>query len=222
MAGVTAAVVGGLVGGVGVVVPAGIAVGDGVRRLLVARRERAAAVVRRGIADWCAAVASELRIGHTPLAALEATTDCTGSALADVLGPAVAVAALGGDVGVSFRVMAARPGAEALRHVAACWTVAGDAGAGLAAGLQRLGAALQAAERIRGEIVAQLAGARASARLLAVLPLFGLLLGQAVGAQPMRFLLHTTAGAACSAVTVVLDVLGLAWTDRIAARVPVP
>jgi tight adherence protein B len=129
---------------------------------------------------------------------------------------------MSGDVSASLRTAADRPGATALRHVAACWAVAGDAGAGLAAALQRLAAALQATQRLRGEVTAQLAGARASARLLALLPLFGLLLGHAIGAAPTHFLLHSTPGAVCAALTVVLDVIGLAWTDRIAARVAMP
>jgi tight adherence protein B len=221
-AGVAAGLIGGLIGGAAAAVPAGLATGEGVRRLLVARRARAAAVLRRDVADWCVAVAGELRVGHTPIGALNATAEVTGSALAGVLAPVAAVAALGGDVSASLRAAAARPGADALRHIAACWAVAGDVGAGLGAALQRLAGALQAAERVRAEVDAQLAGARASARLLAVLPVLGLLLGQAIGARPTRFLLHTPAGAVCAALTVALNVAGLAWTDRIAARVPVP
>ena len=220
--GAVAAVVGGLAGGVALVVPAGLATGEAVRRGLVARRDRATAALRRETAEWCAAVAAELRVGRTPVAALEVSTELAGSALTQVLTPVAAVAVLGGDVSASLRTAARHAGAEALRQVAACWAVAGDSGAGLASALQRLGAALQAAERVRAEVVAQLAGARASARLLAVLPVFGLLLGQAVGAQPTHFLLHTPEGAVCAVLTVGLDVLGLVWTDRIAARVPLP
>jgi tight adherence protein B len=204
------------------IVPSGLGVGEFVRRLVLARRQRAADVLRSEVARWCAAVASELRIGRTPGAAIDAATEEIDAASSVVFAPIAAVAAMSGDVSASLRSAADRPGASALRHVAACWAVAGDAGAGLAAALQRLAAALQATQRLRGEVTAQLAGARASARLLAMLPLFGLLLGHAIGAQPMHFLLHTTAGAVCAALTVVLDVIGLAWTDHIAARVAVP
>jgi tight adherence protein B len=139
-----------------------------------------------------------------------------------LIAPVSAVSDLGGDVGSSLRALAERDGARSLRHVAACWSVASATGAGLAHALQRLATGLQATERLHAEVGAQLAAARASARLLAVLPAFGLLLGQAVGAAPLHFLLHTPTGAVCLAMTVVLDVLGLTWTDRIAARVPLP
>jgi tight adherence protein B len=58
--------------------------------------------------------------------------------------------------------------------------------------------------------------------MLAVLPFLGLGLGTAIGADPGQFLLHTTAGAVCAALATGLDVLGLVWLDRIAARVPLP
>src|SRR4051794_31140561 len=219
---VAGAVVGaaaGVIVGVAAVAPAGIAAAEAARRVLCARRERAAEAVRRDVAGWCVAAATELRIGRTPVDALAAAVEQCGSALAPVVAPVVAVGRLGGDVVAALVAAAAHPGAEALRYVGACWAVAGDTGAGLATALQKLSGGLQARERLRAEVESQLASARATARLLAVLPVFGLLLGQAVGARPTYFLLHTAIGAVCIASTVVLNVLGLVWTDRIAARV---
>jgi tight adherence protein B len=217
-----AAMVGGLAIGAAAVVPLGLAVGEVVRRALVAHRHRESSGLRAEVAGWCVAVASELQVGRVPEAALAAASEASAPSLRGLLAPVAAVAALGGDVPASLRACATRPGAEAMRHVAACWAVASDAGAGLATALQRLGSGLRAAERVRGEVTAQLASARASARLLAGLPVFGVVLGGSMGARPLQFLLHTSLGAACAAVAVVLNVIGLWWTDRIAARVPVP
>jgi tight adherence protein B len=208
--------------GPGAVVPTGLAAGECVRRLLRARGQRVADVVRRDVAQWCASAAGELHVGRTPAAAMSAANDAVGPDLRALLAPVAGVAALGGDVSASLRAASECAGAEALRYVGACWHVAADAGAGLATALHRLGNALGAGERVREEVTAQLAAARASARVLAVLPVFGLLLGAAIGAKPVHFLLHRPVGAACAALTVVLDIAGLAWTDRIAARVTLP
>ncbi|MGH8791028.1 MAG: type II secretion system F family protein, partial [Stackebrandtia sp.] len=61
------------------------------------------------------------------------------------------------------------------------------------------------------------AGAAASARLLAFLPVTGLLLGEAVGVEPTALLLHTPLGAACAFGAAALQAAGLMWSHRIAA-----
>ncbi|MYZ10840.1 hypothetical protein GT028_26280, partial [Streptomyces sp. SID2999] len=106
-------------------------------------------------------------------------------------------------------------GAEGLLGLAACWRVAVDQGAGLAAGLDRLDGALRAERDQRADLRAQLSGARATALLLAVLPLFGLLLGAAMGADPLRVLLHTGAGLGCLVAGAVFEGAGVWWAARI-------
>ncbi len=66
--------------------------------------------------------------------------------------------------------------------------------AGLAAGLDRLEGALRADRDQRADLRAQLAGARATAVMLAGLPVLGLLLGAAMGADPLQVLLHSGRG----------------------------
>jgi tight adherence protein B len=190
--------------------------------VLRGRADRVAAHARTALIPWCVALASELQVGRTPVDALHAAALEADPAIAAAIEPIGAVGSLGGDVAAAFNLAATRPGLDALRHVAVCWSVAGETGAGLATSLRQLGAAWQSTQRLRDEVIAQLASARASARVLAVLPIFGVLLGEAVGATPVQFLLHTAVGAGCLTATVALDVAGLAWTDRIAARVPSP
>ncbi|MDX6764950.1 hypothetical protein SIN09_37630, partial [Streptomyces sp. F8] len=134
-----------------------------------------------------------------------------GAAEAGVL----AAAAFGGDVPGALRQAAREPGAEGLAGMAACWRVSVDGGAGLAAGLDRLEGALRA-ERDREESLrAQLAGARSTVLVLALLPLVGLLIGTGLGADPLRVLLHTPMGWGCLLTGGVLEVLGLLWCRRI-------
>jgi tight adherence protein B len=52
--------------------------------------------------------------------------------------------------------------------------------------------------------------------LLAGLPVGGIALGYTIGVDPLHVLLHTPLGAACVGGTLVLQVGGLAWADRLA------
>ncbi|WP_411151072.1 type II secretion system F family protein [Streptomyces sp. A30] len=134
-----------------------------------------------------------------------------GEAQAAVL----AAARFGGDVPAALAVAARQPGAEGLVGLAACWRVAVDHGAGLAAGLDRLEGALRAERDQRADLRAQLAGARSTAVMLAGLPVLGLALGTALGADPLHVLLHTGAGLGCLLVGGLLEALGMWWAMRI-------
>ncbi|MBC3842947.1 type II secretion protein F [Streptacidiphilus sp. 4-A2] len=122
----------------------------------------------------------------------------------------------GGSVPQAFRTIAESPGAEGAAGIAACWQVASSSGAGLAAGLDRVAEGLRAEGALRETVRAELAGARSTAALLAALPLFGLLLGAGLGADPLRVLLHTSVGLVCLALGALLECAGIVWTGRIA------
>ncbi|MEU0411349.1 type II secretion system F family protein [Streptomyces griseorubiginosus] len=127
----------------------------------------------------------------------------------------LAAARFGGDVPGALAAAARRPGAEGLLGLAACWRVAVDQGAGLAAGLDRLEGALRAERDQRADLRAQLAGARSTAWMLAGLPVLGLGLGAALGVDPLRVLLHSGSGLACLVVGGLLEGLGMWWAMRI-------
>ncbi|QHA09786.1 hypothetical protein GQF42_24395 [Streptomyces broussonetiae] len=173
------------------------------------RERRADAVI-----TLCGTLAGEVRAGRQPgEALLRAARDSGG--LGDARAAVVAAARFGGDVPGALAVAARQPGAEGLLGLAACWRVAVDQGAGLAAGLDRLDVALRAERDQRADLCAQLAGARATAVLLAVLPALGLLLGAGMGAHPLDVLLHTGPGLACLVVGTAFEAAGLAWAARI-------
>jgi tight adherence protein B len=68
-----------------------------------------------------------------------------------------------------------------------------------------------------GGVRAAVAATRASTRLLAGLPVLGLLLGHSLGAEPLRFLLWSPAGWGCLGAAAVLQAAGLRWTRRLVA-----
>jgi tight adherence protein B len=181
------------------------------------RRVRLAGEARRArecrgdaVIALCAALAGEVRAGRQPgEALLRAARDCGG--LGDAQAAVLAAARFGGDVPGALVAVAREPGAQGLLGLAACWRVAVDQGAGLAAGLDRLEGALRAERDQRADLRAQLAGARSTAVMLAGLPALGLALGTALGADPLRVLLHTGAGLGCLLVGGLLEALGMWW-----------
>ncbi|MFI5618155.1 type II secretion system F family protein [Streptomyces sp. NPDC051567] len=197
----------------------GVAAMPLVRRWLRRReRERARTARAAEVVALCAAAAGELRAGAQPGQALTAAMRRTapgpggpGAAETGVL----AAAAFGGDVPGALRQAAREPGAEGLAGMAACWQVSVDGGAGLAAGLDRLEAALRAERDRRESLRAQMAGARSTAVVLALLPLVGLLIGAGLGADPLHVLLHTPMGWGCLLAGGVLEALGSVWCLRI-------
>ncbi|MGA3486783.1 type II secretion system F family protein [Micromonosporaceae bacterium DT55] len=90
-------------------------------------------------------------------------------------------------------------------------------GAPLAELVERIEADARAADRGAAAAAAQAAGARATAGLLAVLPVGGIALGYTIGADPLHVLLHTPLGAACALGAVLLQLAGLAWTARLSS-----
>lgn len=97
--------------------------------------------------------------------------------------------------------------------------LAESTGAPLADLIERIEADARAADRAAATASAQAAGVRATAWLLAALPVGGISLGYGIGVDPLRVLLHTPAGACCAVSAVLLQVTGLLWAERL-ARLP--
>nr|WSW71494.1 type II secretion system F family protein [Streptomyces sp. NBC_00995] len=196
----------------------GVAAVPLVRRWLRRRESRKERERRAdGVVDLCGAVVGELRAGHQPGQALLVAVQVTG--VLGGAGPGVSAAArFGGDVPRALGQAAGEPGLEGLAGVAACWRVAADGGAGLAAGMGRLEDALRAERRQREELRAQLAGPWSTVVVLALLPVLGVGLGAALGADPLAVLLHSPVGLGCLVVGTVLEAAGLGWATRIVRK----
>lgn len=183
---------------------------------LVRRRTAAREAERRAdlVLDTCEAMAADLASGQPPLWALRrAAREWPDLARVATAGD------MGADVPAAFRELANRPGAGRLRTLAASWEVAHQTGSGLADAVARAADTVRADRRTARLVTAELASARATARMLAVLPVGVLLMGIGVGGDPVGFLVGTTAGIGCLAVGLALCWAGLLWLEAIADQV---
>lgn len=193
----------------------GVGAGAGV---LFLQRRRAGRLRAQETGDqvqrFCAELSAELAAGLPVSSALDGV-----AARWPELGPVAAAARLGGSVPETMRDLAAGPGAGDLRLVAAAWHVAQRSGAGLALALQSVAGSLTERQRTRRLVASELASARATARLMALLPVLTLAMGSGAGGDPVAFLLSTTAGLLCLATGCLLALAGLWWIEAIASSI---
>lgn len=210
-----AAVVAGLAFGVvgPVLLAAAVAARQGWRER---SRRRQEAQLRAGLVEFWSALAGEFAAGQPPANAWPAALAVAAPSVAVELAPVAAAAALGLPTAEPLRRLSA-PGAESARWVAAIAAIGAERGGAQAAALQRIAAAARAESEQRARQQALLAGGRATTRVLMGLPLFGLLLGTAFGAEPVSFLLRTGGGRACLAAAVALLLVGRWWAARVVA-----
>ncbi len=211
-----------VVGGFGIRAALFLAAIGGVVALVVQRvaRQRRIAATAVALVEMCRAAAAELRAGQPPGRALVAAGEVLPSSARDVLATAFAAARHGAESELADLLLAAAttPGLAGLSRLGACWRVAANAGAALAPALDRIGDGLQDEIEMTRDIATAMAGPRATFHLLAALPIIGLLLGTAIGANPVAFLLGSPIGLACLVAAFGLDLIGLAWARRIAVR----
>lgn len=183
----------------------------GVAMIARSRRDAQAMARRTAVVDSCEAMLGELAAGQPPQRALARATDVWPE-----LAPAAGAADLGADVPDQLRALAERPGARALERLAGAWQLCAATGSGLASALEQVLTTLRAEHEVVLAVRSELAAARATARLLAVLPFVVLLMAQGIGGDPWRFLLSTVPGQLCLGLGVLLAVLGVTWLERIA------
>jgi tight adherence protein B len=185
-------------------------------RLLWRRRAtaRLADVNAARMAEMCDMLAAELSSGQAPDAALR-----EAAATWPLLVPVADVARLGGDVPAALREAAEEPGAGGLRLLAGAWRVSRRTGGGRGAATRRTAVAVRREQSTRGVVAGELASARATARLMAGLPVLALLMGSGAGADPWSFLLRTPLGLGCLAGGLATGIAGLLWIEQIARGV---
>ncbi|GII53699.1 hypothetical protein Pth03_20880 [Planotetraspora thailandica] len=180
-----------------------------------ARAWRAASV------ELCHGLVAELAAGRQPGEALARAAMAVRFADRSddgALLPVAAAARDGGDVPAALLRAAPPWGGDGLVRLAACWRVSVTVGGDLVALVQRVEASLREEETHRQDVGAQLAGPRATARMLAGLPVLGVLMAAGLGMDPVGFLLGGPAGFACLVTGLVLDAAGVWWTRALAAR----
>jgi tight adherence protein B len=196
------------------VVAALAAVCGGATGRALGRRSLALAADRRcrALVESLGALAAELRAGRPLVEATVAAVDgCPDPELADALGPVL-------------RLGRPPPGpvadepTRALARVAAAVRLSTSTGCSLAAVVIAVEDDLRARLHAEQELRSAVAGPRASATVLAGLPVLGLLMGSGVGADPWRVLTTTGTGTVLLVLGVGLELTGLAWSARLARR----
>ena len=178
------------------------------------RLARAAELRQARVVEVCEGLVGELRAGQPLVTALEHCVEVWPA-----FDPVAGAARLGADVPASLRRLAALPGAEGLREIAAAWQVSEQSGAGLATALGQVAGTARERRATRHLVQGELASAQATARLVALLPLASLGMSAGIGGDPWHFLLGTPVGLTCLGVGAGLAFVGLWWIDRIAVGV---
>lgn len=178
------------------------------------RRADGQARRRQGTAEFVLALADELSAGLP----LETAVVRAGEAVPWCV-HTLRAARMGGDIPAALRMDAARDDLSVLVSLGAAWRVASGSGAGLAVAARNLGQAAMDRERARRELASEMAGPRATARVLALLPAIGLVLGSGFGGSPWSWLTGTPLGLMVLAVGATLEVLGLMWVQWLVRRV---
>jgi tight adherence protein B len=180
---------------------------------LLARRRRRQEAERFGdqTLEACELLAAELQAGQPSGVALDRVSEEFRA-----LHAAARAHQLGSDVPAAWRELAARPGGGDLRLVAGAWQVAARSGSGLADAVGGVAASLRAIRATRRVVASELASARATARLMAALPVLALLMGTGIGGNPWAFLFGTGLGLACLGGGLAFGLAGIWWIEAIA------
>ena len=129
-------------------------------------------------------IANQVRVGRIPAEALTLAAED-----APVLAVASGVQRNGGDVAAALLGQADPARLPGLRDLARAWQVGTRTGAPMADLLDQVANALRADQSVERTVASELAGPRATGRVMAVLPLCGIGLGYVLGGDPIGFLL---------------------------------
>ena len=201
-----------------IAVPAHAAACAGVLTLVIlavwqqGRARKRAMTERARDADALSALAAELRAGHDLASALASAATVAAAELRQAL------------IRASQAIGMGEPPADALdrgspssvtSELAGLVRLSGEHGVPLADVVDVLADDTIGRIRQRRDLAGLLAGPRATASLLAALPVFGIVMGESIGAHPLQTLLHTGAGAIVMLAGTALAATGVWWTQAL-------
>lgn len=210
---------GGLLAGIGGMAAAAMVGGVAYYRWRWSARRRDTEAEVAALLDAVGVMAAELRAGAHPAGA--AAVAASGTATVHRVLASVSVGArLGARVPAMLeRHAEGEPAISGeLRRMGGAWSLAERHGVALAELMDAVRADLDVRVRLAGQVKALLAGPRATAAVLAVLPLLGIGLGQGIGANPWHVLTATFAGQLLLVVGTGLACVGMLWSGRIMAK----
>lgn len=220
--------IGALLAGPGGALAAAMVTGTATGRWRAGRDRRAAATAATGLSDALGVLVAELRAGAHPGDAVRAAADADSAPdassntspnmstdVARALAAVAGAATLGGDVPAALRSVGPAPLRSWLGRLADAWSLADRYGIPLADLCDAVRSDTEHRVRFAAEVQARLAGPRATASVLAGLPLLGLALGHALGAAPLRVLSATTVGQVLLVVGTALACAGVRWSAHL-------
>lgn len=208
--------------GPGAVLAAGCAAAAVLVQVRARRRVRRGVAALAGLAEALRAMAGDLRSGAHPATAAESAAHDAPPDIAPVFGAIAASVRLGGNPDAGLAGVPSGTGSlpvGVLERVTTAWSLARRHGLALADIVAAVHRDVATRARLAGTLDARMAGPRASALILAGLPVLGVLLGEAMGAAPLAVLFTTAPGQVLLAVGSGLLLGGVAWTSAITGRV---
>jgi tight adherence protein B len=183
------------------------------------RRSRRAMGESRELETAIDVLVGELRVGAHPAQAFAVAADEAAGAVAHSCRAVAARARLGADVTAGLRGVAETSALPAQwDRLAVCWQLASQHGLAMSTLMRAAQRDIVERQRFSGQVTSAMAGARATAAILAGLPVLSVVLGQLIGADPVAFLLAGHAGGWLLVVGMTLICSGLLWSDRITDR----
>lgn len=190
---------------------------------MVAQLEGVASVVQRLAVLLTAGVAPAAAWGYLAEDAGEGILRTVAGDAARGVPIAESLVAAVGDAAVAQaraqpQAQAQAQGAQAWRGLAAAWQVATVAGASLAPSLRQFASSLRELAQTHRDLSVALAGPVATARMVMVLPVIGVLFGLALGFDTLGTLFTTVPGWVCLVLGIALMVGARLWNRRLVAR----
>lgn len=203
-------------------VPAAMSMSIGVALVLRRRRRRRGERQRRRDTDALLAglsvMIAELSVGAPPVHACSVAARELAASGGETSGVATYFSAMTARAELGGRISVADEGSIEENRVAVAWQIADRHGLPLVDLLTSVRTDLLARRQFAERTRASLAGPRATAAVLAGLPLLGVLLGQLMGADPLAVLLGTGWGGALLVIGTTLAAGGLVWSETITDR----
>jgi tight adherence protein B len=167
------------------------------------------------LAETLRSLVGELRAGAHPAIAAESVAIDAPVSGAEAMRAIAAATRIGADVGQIVRE-------PLLAETVHAWTLAHHHGLPLADVLDAVVRDLEQRAGFARQVQARMAGPRASAAILAALPIVGIALGEVMGAHPLHVLSSTTAGQVLLVVGVGLLCTGILWSARLTHQAALP
>lgn len=183
------------------------------------RRRRRALDESRLLETAIDVLVGELRVGAHPSRAFAVAADETDGSVANSCRAVAARARLGANVTAGLRSVAITSALPAQwDRLAVCWQLGCEHGLAISTLMRAAQRDIVERQRFSVRLMSAMAGARATAAILATLPVVSMLLGQLVGANPIALLVSGRAGGWLLVVGVTLVCGGLLWSDCITDR----